>query len=62
MELGLVSEEDFNKFVDPTKMIGPKARTSNLPFLRQVKLNSYLLKSHTFLKLIQKRLKSQDLI
>ncbi|EAI5082181.1 class II fumarate hydratase, partial [Campylobacter jejuni] len=25
MELGLVSEEDFNKFVDPTKMIGPKA-------------------------------------
>ena len=25
MELGLVSEEDFNKFVDPTKMIGSKA-------------------------------------
>ncbi|HFP7476967.1 TPA: lyase family protein, partial [Campylobacter jejuni] len=25
MELGLVGEEDFNKFVDPTKMIGPKA-------------------------------------
>ena len=24
-ELGLVSEEDFTKYVDPTKMIGPKA-------------------------------------
>ena len=25
MELGLVSEQDFNQFVDPSKMIGPKA-------------------------------------
>ncbi len=24
-ELGLVSEDDFNKYIDPTKMIGPKA-------------------------------------